>query len=127
MTRATTRSPYNPPAHRFEAGDVVGFLRNASLYTFQQGPVIETGHTIDGPGGHWRALLIDEALMEPPRPTVRWCSDAGPKPPPELLPKPSSRVADPSSQPTPHRRSLASKFKFDVRPVNRLHANNFTI
>lgn len=48
------------------------FMRNASLYLLEHGPVIETNHTMDGPGGVWRAQRLDDGLWVPPRPTLRW-------------------------------------------------------
>jgi len=52
--------------------EIVSFLRNGALYTFQKGPVIETGHTMDGPGGRWKALVCRESLCPGPRCTIRW-------------------------------------------------------
>src|SRR5262245_21327008 len=66
---------------RFEIDDVMGFLRNLSMYTLDKGPVIETGHTSDGPGGRWRAVVVEEALMPAPRAAIRWYADTGARPP----------------------------------------------
>jgi hypothetical protein len=65
--------------------DIARMLRNMSLYTLQNGPVIRTGHTADGPGGRWRAIEAKEALAPAPRPTVRWLPPSGPKPPARFL------------------------------------------
>lgn len=72
-------------ADKYEATDVEGFLRNASLYMLKEGDVIEEDDTADGPGDIvWRAILCDDALTDPPRPTVRWFPDDGTEAPTEL-------------------------------------------
>ena len=72
--------------NRFDVNEVLTFLRNASMYTLDHGPVIETGHTTDGPGGLWRAAVVEESLMPAPRPIIRWYADTGPQPPSQFLP-----------------------------------------
>ena len=69
---------------RHEAGDVINFLRNTTLYVLQNGAVIKDGHTTDGPGGRWRAMEVEEALMPAPRPVLRWFPDDGSQPPAAL-------------------------------------------
>jgi uncharacterized protein DUF4261 len=51
-----------------EPGEVARTLYNLSLYIFEQGDIIEDGHTVDGaqPGSKWRAQHED-ALIEPNR------------------------------------------------------------
>ena len=51
-----------------EPGDVARTLYNLSLYIFQQGDVIDDGHTVEGvqAGSKWRAQHED-ALVEPKR------------------------------------------------------------
>jgi hypothetical protein len=82
--------------NRFNVNDVLGFLRNASLYTLQQGAVIETGHTTDGPGGMWRAVLADKSLLPALRPIIRWYADTGPQPPSQFLPAKRSDSGKPA-------------------------------
>jgi hypothetical protein len=77
------------------------FLRSIALYTLDTGPVIETGHTTDGPGGIWRALLVDESVMAPPRAAIRWYADFGPKPPSKFCPNHPPASAAPQSNPHP--------------------------
>lgn len=70
--------PYEPPDR---------FLYSTALYLLQHGQVIRTGHTIDGPGGRWRASRHLHPLAPPPRPTLRFLR-AGALAPPALLEKP---------------------------------------
>jgi hypothetical protein len=56
----------------YEPGNVAGFLSSVSAYLHARGPVIQHGHTADGPGGlRWRAHRA-EALLPRPRSTLRW-------------------------------------------------------
>lgn len=55
--------------------DVARFLRNVSLYVLTNGDVIKDGHTVDGPGGKWRATMHEEGLSGPPRATIRFVPD----------------------------------------------------
>ena len=71
---------------RFEPSEVEGFLRSASLYMLRGDEEIEDGDTADGPGQvSWRAIECEDALSDPPRPTIRWLPDDGTEPPAELL------------------------------------------
>ncbi len=73
-------------AEAYKASEVEEFLRNASLFMLREGDDFEDGDTADGPGGVvWRALECDEALADPPRPTIRWVPDDDYDPPAELL------------------------------------------
>ncbi len=73
-------------ADSYKASEVEEFLRNASLFLLRDGEGFEEGDTADGPGGvTWRALECDEALADPPRPTIRWIPDDDYSPPDELL------------------------------------------
>src|SRR5690606_33935749 len=73
-------------ADSYKASEVEEFLRNASLFLLRDGDGFEEGDTADGPGGiTWRALECDEALADPPRPTIRWIPDDDYSPPDELL------------------------------------------
>jgi hypothetical protein len=54
-----------------EPSKAVHFLRNVQLYVLKNGPVIEEGHTIDGPEGQLRASERENGLVEPPRPIIR--------------------------------------------------------
>lgn len=66
-----------------EAGEVAAFLRNTTLYVWQNGPAFKDGDTIDGPGGRWRGRRR-RALLNPPRATLRLTLDPGP-PVPDAL------------------------------------------
>ena len=71
---------------RYDPSDVERFLRNASLYMLNSKDDVEDGDTADGPGEVcWSAMLCEDALSDPPRPTVRWIPDDGSDPPEELL------------------------------------------
>ena len=72
-------------ADKCDPGEVLNFLRNIALYLLQNGPVIKGGHTTDGPGGVWRAVETEEAILSPPRPTLRWFPNDGGTPPAEFL------------------------------------------
>lgn len=48
------------------------FLRNVQLYVLKNGPVIDDGHSIDGPEGKLRAKKQEHGLVEPPRAVVRF-------------------------------------------------------
>jgi hypothetical protein len=75
-------------AERFEPSEVEGFLRSASLYMLQDDDDVEDGDTADGPGKiNWMAMECDDALSDPPRPTIRWIPQDGTEPPEELLEK----------------------------------------
>ncbi len=67
--------PYEPP-------DL--FLFNTAHYLLRNGPVIKPGHTIDGPGGRWRASAHETPLSPPLRRTLRFFQE-GARPPPALL------------------------------------------
>lgn len=71
---------------RVDPNEVAGFLRNIGLYLLEAGDVVETGHTLDGPGGPWVASRHDEAWVAPPRPTVT-LTPVGTTPPPDLFPE----------------------------------------
>lgn len=71
---------------RYQPSDVEQFLRSASLYMLQSEEDVDEGDTADGPGNMtWRALDCDDALSDPPRPTVRWVPQDGSEPSEELL------------------------------------------
>lgn len=71
---------------RFEPSEVERFLRSASLYLLQREEEIEDGHTAEGPGNSsWVAMECEDALSDPPRPTIRWVPDGDTEPPDELL------------------------------------------
>ncbi len=70
----------------FEPGDVERFLRHVSLYMLQGEAEVDDGDVTDGPGDtSWIAMRCEEALSDPPRPTIRWIPDDGSEPPEELL------------------------------------------
>ena len=73
-------------ANRYEPADVEKFLRSASLYMLNSEMDVDEGDTADGPSNTvWKAIECDEALSDPPRPTIRWIPDDGTQPPEELL------------------------------------------
>jgi len=63
---------------RFDLATVANFLRNATDYVRQKGPVIKDGDTMDGPGKiRWRGMAFDQSFAPRPRPTIRWFPLAG--------------------------------------------------
>jgi hypothetical protein len=75
---------YDP--EKFEPSEVERFLRYASLYMLRGDEDVDEGDTADGPGEiSWMAMECDEALSDPPRPTIRWIPQDGTEPPAELL------------------------------------------
>lgn len=73
-------------ADRYEPAEVEGFMRNASLYLLNDEEEVDDGDTADGPGGiTWMAMQCNDALTDPPRPTIRWIPQDGSQPPEELL------------------------------------------
>jgi len=71
---------------KYEPSEIEGFLRNASLYMLSGEEEIEDGDTADGPGDlSWRALECNDALSDPPRPTIRWIPQDDSQPPAELM------------------------------------------
>ena len=73
-------------ADTYKVSDVEEFLRNASLFMLREEEEVEDGDTADGPGGvAWQVLECDEALADPPRPTLRWVPQDGRDVPAELL------------------------------------------
>ncbi len=73
---------------RFEADDVLNFLRNVSLYLFDRAAVVKDGDTLDGPGGTW-VFWSGEALLDPPRST--WRLFPADVEPPQILTKGTQR------------------------------------
>lgn len=70
----------------FDLGDVAGFLRNATEYIREQGPVVQDGDTMDGPNDtRWQAQTEMESLAPRPRTVTRWLPQDGSKPPARLL------------------------------------------
>jgi hypothetical protein len=60
------------PPGAIEADAGAAFLRNLSMYLLHNGPVMEEGHTVEGPGGKWIAFDPGESIFAPPRPVLRW-------------------------------------------------------
>lgn len=57
----------------YDPNEVDNFLRNVSDYVLKQGPVIQDGDTVDGPGGiQWQGASFENEIAEPPRPVLRW-------------------------------------------------------
>lgn len=70
----------------YTLGDVEEFLRKASMFSLREDTDFVDGDTAEGPGKvNWEALECDDALADPPRPTVRWIPQDGHEPPEELL------------------------------------------
>jgi hypothetical protein len=69
---------------KYQKPEVAEFVRNATLYIAQNGPVIKDGETTDGPGGHWRAKHFETGVVAPPRPVLRWFPQDGSKFPDKL-------------------------------------------
>ncbi len=66
----------------YEPSEIGTFLRNASTYVVERGPVIRDGDTIDGPGDvRWQGRNIDESRVAPPRAVIRWLPLDGRKAP----------------------------------------------
>lgn len=73
-------------ADKYEPSEVEGFLRNAVLYLLRGDEEVDDGDGADGPGEmHWRAWQCNDALSDPPRPTIRWIPEDETEPPEELL------------------------------------------
>jgi hypothetical protein len=71
----------------YEPGDADNFLRNATDYVRENGPVIKDGDTMDGPGEiRWQARHLEESLAERPRSVLRWFPMDGSTPPDRLVP-----------------------------------------
>lgn len=66
-----------------DLSQVVTLVLNVAAYLIQSGPVIQHNHTIDGPGGQWRAELTEEPLIAPSRPTLVFRPAAAPPPLPK--------------------------------------------
>jgi len=76
------------PAGRFDPNAVYMCLLNLGLYVAGAGDVFEEGHTTEGPSGSLlRTRRFEQALMAPPRPTVRLFDDEVRKTPKKLLAK----------------------------------------
>ncbi len=68
--------------HRYDPGEVDTFLRNATDYVLQEGPVIEDGNTMDGPGGiRWSARSVEDSRAPRTRQVLRWLPLDGSTPP----------------------------------------------
>ena len=78
---------------KHDPGDVLDFLRNITFYVLANGPVIKDGHTTEGPGGVWRAMQVEEALLPASRPALRWLPEDGSEPPAALRQRTRSKLA----------------------------------
>lgn len=73
------------PVSKSAPNEVVRFLRNASNYVINQGPVFNDLDTMDGPGGiRWQVKSWPESFYVPPRRTLRWLP-YGEQPPSAIL------------------------------------------
>jgi hypothetical protein len=69
----------------YEPAEVGNFLRNASSYVVERGPVIRSGDTMDGPGDvRWQGFIVEQGRMTPPRRVIRWFPQDHRTPPAEL-------------------------------------------
>jgi hypothetical protein len=59
-------------ADGIDPNEGAAFLRNISLHHVRRGSVIPEGNTTEGPGGRYRATLIEQGTAPPPRPVVRF-------------------------------------------------------
>jgi hypothetical protein len=58
---------------KYDPAEVDAFLRTATDYVLQEGPVIEDGNTMDGPGKiRWSAESVEASLAPRPRQVLRW-------------------------------------------------------
>lgn len=70
---------------QFDPSEVESFLRNVVLCMLMDEIEVDDGDTVDGPGQQiWEAMLCNDGLNDPPRPTIRWFLDTA-TPPDELL------------------------------------------
>ena len=71
---------------RYNLSEVANFLRNASAYVLEKGPVIKDRDTMDGPGGiRWQGETFDKPICDPPREVIRWLPMDKLSPPKKLL------------------------------------------
>ncbi|MCB9896190.1 MAG: DUF4261 domain-containing protein [Planctomycetes bacterium] len=71
---------FQPADH--EPNDVAALLRNITGYLIENGPVIEDGHTVDGPGGDtWGVHAFSDSLSSPPRDVLCFVPAEGNEPP----------------------------------------------
>jgi hypothetical protein len=57
----------------YAPAEVGNFLRNASAYLVERGPIMRNGDTMDGPANvKWQGFSIKQGRMEPPREVIRW-------------------------------------------------------
>jgi hypothetical protein len=69
----------------YDLQEVGHFLRNASLYLLEEGPIINDGDTMDGPGNlRWQARSFKSGHVPPPRPVLRFLPLDGRKVPREI-------------------------------------------
>ena len=53
---------------RYQPTQVANWLLNVASYLYENGPIIEDGHTLTGPGGtNWQAYHFESSLQFPPR------------------------------------------------------------
>ncbi|MCA8916665.1 MAG: DUF4261 domain-containing protein [Planctomycetes bacterium] len=65
-----------------EPNDVAALLRNITGYLIENGPVIEDGHTVDGPTGDtWGVHAFSDSLSGPPRDVLCFVPTEGDEPP----------------------------------------------
>ncbi len=85
---------------RYEPGEVESLLRNLSLYLLRGEEEVSEGGVADGPGEvGWMAMECNEALADPPRPTIRWVPQDGTQPPAELLERGEREEDEEGSEP----------------------------
>jgi len=62
-------------AAAIDPNDGARFLRNLSLHHLGKEKAVPDGHTVDGPGGRYRAHHRKESLAPPPRAVVRFAPE----------------------------------------------------
>ncbi|HVB60173.1 MAG TPA: DUF4261 domain-containing protein [Ktedonobacteraceae bacterium] len=59
------------PHTRYDSNQVANWLLNVASYLYDNGPIIEDGHTLTGPGGiDWQAYRYESSLQFPARPIL---------------------------------------------------------
>lgn len=67
----------------YTADEVGAFLQNAAAYILENGQIISSGDTMDGPGDVlWQAMRLEKGRLVPLRAVIRWLPlDGHPIPP----------------------------------------------
>ena len=82
------------PSVKYDPGVVDYYLRNVTHYLLGRDHGLKTGEPIDGPGesdSAWVVEVLDQGVVDPPRPVVRLCPTADARAVHEILPAARSR------------------------------------